>query len=196
MNEKPFSTGKIVGFTVVGVLIVLALWLMGGYNSLVTLNENSKTAQADVEVQYQRRYDLIPNLVSTVQGIFDQEQEVFKAIADARTRYDSSAPGSPERVAAMNQVESSLGRLLVIVENYPQLRSSESVLKLQDQLEGTENRISVARNTYNSSVNELNKVINRFPSNIIAGVFGFDERERFKADEQAATAPSVDFDVK
>lgn len=197
MNLKPFSTGKIVGFAVVGVLIILVLWVMSTYNSLVQLTENAKTAQADVEVQYQRRFDLIPNLVNSVEGIFEQEQEVFGKLAEARTRYSGSTAGSPERVGAINEVEGALSRLLVVVENYPDLRSSESLQKLQDQLEGTENRISVARNTYNGVVNQLNKKIQFFPSNMIAGVFGFDEFERFQATEAAATTvPEVDFEFK
>lgn len=196
MNPK-FSAGKIIGFIILGILIVLALWVMSTYNSLVSLNENAKTAQADVEVQYQRRFDLIPNLVSSVKGIFEQEREVFNALAEARTRYAGSAAGSTDRVTAINGVETALARLLVVVENYPELRSSESVLKLQDQLEGTENRISVARNTYNAVVNQLNKKVQFFPSNVIADIFGFGELERFKATEEAASAPPVvNFEVK
>lgn len=196
MNIKPLSTGKIVWLVILGLLIVIALWIMTSYNSLVSLNENAKTAQADVEVQYQRRFDLIPNLVKSVEAILNQEQTVFKALADARTRYAGTQPGSPDRIAAINQVENSLARLLVVVENYPNLRSSENVQKFQDQLEGTENRISVARNNFNAYVNELNKKINRFPSAIIARVFGFTERERFKARVQAAEAPEVKFEFK
>lgn len=196
MNPK-FSVGKIIGFIILGILIVLALWVMSTYNSLVSLNENAKTAQADVEVQYQRRFDLIPNLVSSVEGIFEQEREVFNALAEARTRYAGSTAGSTDRVTAINGVETALARLLVVVENYPELRSSESVLKLQDQLEGTENRISVARNTYNAVVNQLNKKVQFFPSNVIADIFGFGELERFKATEEAASAPPVvNFEVK
>ena len=194
MDAKPMlSTGKIVGLVVLGVLIVLALWIMGSYNSLVTLNENAKTSQADVEVQYQRRFDLIPGLVNTVQGIFKQEQTVFTALAEARTKYSGTQSGSPERVAAINQVEGSLSRLLVIVENYPQLKSSEAVLKFQDQLEGTENRISVARNNYNAVVNDLNQKVQFFPSNIVAGIFGFKQRDRFEAAAAAKNAPAVNF---
>lgn len=195
-TAKPVSAGKIVLLVILGLLIVLVLWVMSTYNSLVSYNENAKTSQADMEVQYQRRYDLIPNLVSTVQGIFSQEQAVFTALAEARTRYSGTQPGTPERVGAINQVEGALGRLLVVVENYPQLRSAESVQKLQDQLEGTENRISVARNNYNAVVNVLNKKVNYFPSNMIAGMFGFSERERFAAAEAAANAPAVKFDFK
>jgi len=188
------SSGRVALFAVLGVLIVGLLWGMGAYNSLVGLDENAQTAQADIEVQYQRRFDLIPNLVGSVEGIFEQEREVFGQLAEARTRYSGSAAGSEERIGAIASVESALSRLLVVVENYPELRSSESVQKLQDQLEGTENRIQVARNNYNAVVNELNKKIRRFPSNIIAGIFNFDPRPRFEASDDAAnTVPEVDF---
>lgn len=196
MNPKPLSTGKIVGFVILGVLIILALWVMVSYNSLVSLNELAKTAQSDVEVQYQRRFDLIPNLVKSVEAVLQQERKVFKDLADARARYAGASSGSAEKIAAINGVESSLGRLLVVMENYPILKSSENVKQLQDQLEGTENRISVARSGYNSFVNELNTKINRFPSNIIARLFGFAERERFTAQEQAAKAPEVKFEIQ
>lgn len=192
MDQKPpLSTGKIVGLVILGVLIIGALWLMGTYNSLVNLNENAKTSQAAVEVQYQRRFDLIPQLVASVQAIFDQEKAVFTAIADARTRYAGAAAGSPEKIGAMNQMESSLSRLLVVMENYPQLKSSESVSNLQFELAGTENRISVARDNYNNVVNTLNKKIQYFPSNLAASIFGFKERERFEAVKEAAQAPNV-----
>lgn len=197
MSLKPLSTGKIVLFVILGVLILLALWVMATYNSLVNLNENVKTAQADVEVQYQRRFDLIPNLVSAVEGLMQQERDVFKTLAEARSKYAGTASGSPERISAINEVEGALGRLLVVMENYPQLKSSESVMKLQDQLEGTENRISVARNNYNGVVNQLNKKVNFFPSNMIARWFDFMEKERFEASQQAKiTVPEVKFDVK
>lgn len=193
----PLSTGKIIGLAVLGVLIILVLWLMSTYNSLVTLNEDAKTKQSDMEVQYQRRFDLIPNLVGAVQGAMTQEQKVFKDLADARARYSGATGGSPEKVAAMNQVESSLSRLLVVMENYPVLKSSEAVMKLQDQVEGTENRISVARNIYNEAVNQLNKKVNYFPTNLISKMFGFSERQRFEVTEQAAkNAPAVKLNVQ
>lgn len=194
---RPISTGKIIGLVIVGVLIVLALWVMATYNSMVGYNENAKTAQANIEVQYQRRFDLIPNLVSAVQGIMTQEQTVFKDLADARSRYSGSTTGSPEKIAAMNQVESSLSRLLVVMENYPQLRSAEAVTSLMDQLEGTENRISQYRNDYNEVVNLLNKKVQYFPGNIVAKVFGFAQRARFEATKEAAiTVPKVELNVK
>lgn len=197
MTIKPLSTGKIVLFVILGLLIVCALWAMTTYNSLVSLSENAKTAQADIEVQYQRRFDLIPNLVNTAKGIAGLEQSVFTELANARSKYAGAGAGSTDKVSAINQFDGALSRLLVIVENYPVLKSSESFLKLQDQLEGTENRISVSRNTYNSTVNQLNKKIQFFPSNIVAKLFGFDERARFEATESAkVSVPEVKFDFK
>lgn len=197
MSLKPLSTGKIVLFVILGLLIVCALWAMTTYNSLVSLSENAKTAQADIEVQYQRRFDLIPNLVNTAKGIAGLEQSVFTELANARSKYAGAGAGSTDKVSAINQFDGALARLLVIVENYPVLKSSESFLKLQDQLEGTENRISVSRNTYNSTVNQLNKKIQFFPSNVVAKLFGFDERARFEATESAkVSVPEVEFDFK
>lgn len=194
---KPLSVGKIIGLVVLGLLIVFLLWLMSTYNSIVSLNENAKTAQADIEVQYQRRFDMIPNLVKTAEGIANLEKSVFTSLAEARSKYAGAQTGSDDRVKAMNQFDTSLSRLLVIVENYPVLKSSESFLKLQDQLEGTENRISVSRQNYNAVVNELNKKINYFPSNLVARMFGFAQRDRFQATEAAAkTVPEVKFDFK
>jgi len=196
MNAK-LSTGKIVGLIILGVLVVVLLWGFSTYNSLVTLNENAKTSQSDVEVAYQRRFDLIPNLVASVEGIMQQEKTVFQNLADARSKYAGSVPGSSDRVAAVNQVDSSLSRLLVVMENYPVLKSAENVIALQNQLEGTENRISVARSNFNAVVNELNKKVQFFPSNIVANMFGFAQRDRFAATEQAAnTVPEVKFEIK
>ena len=197
MTIKPLSTGKIVLFVILGLLIVGALWAMTTYNSLISLSENAKTAQADIEVQYQRRFDLIPNLVNTAKGIAGLEQSVFTELANARSKYAGASAGSTDKVSAINQFDGALSRLLVIVENYPVLKSSESFLKLQDQLEGTENRISVSRNTYNSTVNQLNKKIQFFPSNIVAKLFNFGERAIFEATESAkVSVPEVKFDFK
>lgn len=196
MEQKPLSLGKIIAFVILGVLIVLAIWVISAYNSLISLDENAKTTQADIEVQYQRRFDLIPNLVETAKGIATLEQSVFTSLAQARTRYAGAPQGSAERVAAINQFDGALSRLLVVVENYPTLKSSESFQKLQDSIEGTENRISVARNNYNAAVNQLNKKIKFFPSNLIAKMFGFSERLRFEATAEAQTPPKVEFDFK
>ncbi len=176
---------------VLGVAFILAIWLIGAFNGFVGKEESVKTAWSQVETQYQRRLDLIPNLVESVKGVMTQEQEVFGKIAEARTRYASGA--TPEqKVAAANQMESALARLLVVMENYPQLRSTETVQSLMAQLEGTENRITVARERYNESVEGFNVMVRRFPGNILAAVFGFEGKTRFEAAEGAENAPKVD----
>jgi LemA protein len=174
------------------VLVVLFLWLIGIYNHFVSLVNRSKEAWSDIEVQLKRRYDLIPNLVESVKGIMKQEQEVFTAIAEARTKY-SGANTANEKALAAGQVESALGRLLVITENYPQLKSSETVQSLMSQLEGTENRVSTERMRFNKNVESYNLKVMRFPSSIIASLFGFENRAYFEAVEEAANAPEVKF---
>lgn len=183
---------KKTGLIIVAVLVGLGLWLMGQYNGLVGLNEKVDTQWAQVETSYQRRFDLIPNLVETVKGISQQEKEVFGMIAEARTRY-AGAKSADEQVAASNQLESALGRLLVVMENYPELKSSESYQTLMSQLEGTENRINVERGRYNEVVREYNTTTKRFPLNIVAGVFGFGPKTYFEAAENANQAPQVQF---
>lgn len=173
-----------------GIVAVIAIWAISGYNRLVTLNASVDNQWAQVETQYQRRFDLIPNLVASVKGVLKQEQTVFGEIADARTKY-AGATTIDQKVAAANDIESSLGRLLVIMENYPVLKSSETVQTLMTQLEGTENRISVERKRFNDDVTSLNVATQRFPSSILAGIFGFKGRELFKAVEAAQTAPQV-----
>jgi LemA protein len=183
------------GFLLIGLLVLLGFWLMGFYNRLVSSNEQVDTQWAQVQNAYQRRFDLIPNLVETVKGISQQEQEVFGAIAEARTRYAGAVEtgSSEEQLAATNQLESSLGRLLVIMENYPELRSSESYQTLMAQLEGTENRINVERNRFNETVREYNLITKRFPGNMLASLFGYSERAYFEAAGNAQDAPQVDF---
>lgn len=165
--------------------------LMGTYNGLVTKSQNIDGQWAQVETQYQRRFDLIPNLVNSVKGIFTQEQEVFGQIAEARTRY-SGAQTVDEKAEAAGQVESALARLLVVVENYPQLQSNKAVAGLMDELAGTENRISVERKRFNDQVRDYNTTVKRFPTNLLANMFNFDERAYFEAVEQAETAPKVE----
>lgn len=177
------------------ILIVAALILIYGwsiYNRLISLNEAVDNQWAQVETQYQRRFDLIPNLVESVKGIMKQEQEVFGKLAEARTRY-AGASTIEGRVGAANEVETALGRLLVILENYPQLKSSENVQTLMVQLEGTENRISVERKRYNDAVRDLNIMTKRFPSNLIASLFNFREKIYFEAVVGAEAAPQVKF---
>ena len=177
---------------ILAVVIIVVLYGFMTYNSLVTLNVAADAQWKQVETQYQRRFDLIPNLVESVKGIMKQEQTVFTAIADARTKY-SGAVTPDEKAAAATQVESALGRLLVITENYPDLKSSASVTALMSQLEGTENRISVERMRFNQSVQAYDLKVMRFPSSIIASMFGFGERQYFNAAPGAETAPAVKF---
>lgn len=182
---------KTIWLVILGVAVLAAAWAFMSYNGLVSSNEAVTNQWAQVETQYQRRFDLIPNLVNSVKGIMNQEQEVFSAIADARTRY-SGAQTADEKAAAATQVESALGRLLVITENYPELKSSQNVQDLMTQLEGTENRISVERKRYNDLVQVYNLQVKRIPGSFFAGMFGFKEHAYFEAAEGAATVPSVD----
>lgn len=181
---------------IIGILVLLAM-IIGGifwgtYNSLVTKTQAIDSQWAQVETQYQRRYDLIPNLVNSVKGIMTQEQTVFSQLADARTKY-GAATTTNEKAIASGEVETALGRLLVIMENYPQLRSVEPVVQLMDELAGTENRISVERGRYNDKVRDYNTAIKKFPTNIMASLFNFDQREYFKSVSAADRAPTVDF---
>lgn len=174
------------------VVLVLGIFFWTTYNKLVTTNEKVDSQWAQVESQYQRRFDLIPNLVESVKGVMSQEQKIFGDLAEARTKYSGAI--SPEQKAeAANQVEGALGRLLVIMENYPQLKSSDNVQTLMSQLEGTENRVSVERMRYNETVQSYNLMIKRVPTRWIAGMFGFSERSYFKSEQGAEKAPKVDF---
>ncbi len=168
----------------VAVVLVVGMWGISAYNRLAKANLAVDTQWAQVETQYQRRFDLIPNLVASVQGIFTQEKEIFIAIAEARKGY-SGATTNDEKAAAAGQMESALGRLLVITENYPQLNSNQTLQNLMAQLEGTENRVSVERTRYNDVVATYNAQIITFPYTIVAPILGFKQRAFFKATEQA-----------
>lgn len=170
---------------------LLGLYVWSLYNGLITLSEGADNQWAQVEVQYQRRLDLIPNEVAAVKGIFKQEQKVFSDIAEARTRY-AGAGTVNEKVVAANQVESAFGRLLAVVESYPELRSAERVQALMDQLEGTENRVSVERRRYNDTIRDFNIAVKRFPARLFVSLFGFGERVYFEAAEGAEVAPQVE----
>jgi LemA protein len=178
-------------------LLAAAVLLAGcGYNEIQTKDETVNKAQGQIQTQLQRRSDLIPNLVSTVKGVTKQEDTVFISIANARSRLSGAVQSGniPEMAAANQQLNQGLGRLLAISENYPQLRSSENFRALQDQLEGTENRISVARQDYNAAVGDYNAYIRRFPNNLTAKVFGMGKpREYFGAEPGAEKAPKVTF---
>jgi len=183
---------KKILITVLVIVVLLVFYIWIGYNSFVKANEGVNNQWAQVETQYQRRFDLIPNLVNSVKGIMSQEQKVFGDLAEARTRY-SGAQSVEEKVNAANQVESALGRLLVVVENYPQLKSAENVQTLMVQLEGTENRISVERGRYNDNIRDFNIMTKRFPSSLIAVIFGFKERSYFQAAPGTENVPNVSF---
>lgn len=185
------SRGLIIVLAIVVIIGIMVMSVVGVYNSMVTMSENVDAQWAMVESKLQRRYDLIPNLVNSVKGIMTQEQEVFGNIADARARLAGAATAS-EEVAASNELEGALSRLLVVMEAYPELRSVESVNNLMDELAGTENRISVERDRYNESVREYNSSIKRFPRNLLAGTMGFDPKLYFEATEGAETAPEVE----
>ena len=174
---------------IIAVVVFAYGWSL--YNNMVTASENVDNQWAQVETQYQRRFELIPNLVNSVQGIMDQEKEVFNNLADARTRY-SGAVNADEKATAAGQVETALGRLLVIVERYPELRSVETVQNLMTQLEGTENRVSVERKRYNDTIKEYNLKVKRIPGRWIAGMFGFGERVFFDSVEGSEEAPTVE----
>jgi LemA protein len=181
---------KKIWIVVGAIVLFLALSLIAFYNNLITKTQAIDNQWAQVETQYQRRFDLIPNLVSSVEGIMTQEQTVFGQIAEARTKY-SGANTVNEKAEAATALESALGRLLVIMENYPELRSAENVTQLMDELSGTENRVAVERRRFNDLVRDYNTTIKKFPANLIAGTFGFNERAYFEAAEGAEEAPEV-----
>src|SRR5205814_4684131 len=185
------------GLIVIIVLILISLAGFGQYvsvrNTLVTKDQTVKAAWSQVDIVLQRRADLIPNLVETVKGIAKQEQTVFGDIAKARSSLLSAGTPS-EKIAANQQLDSAIGRLLVIVENYPQLKSNENFLRLQDELAGTENRIAVERKRYNDALQDYNTYLLKFPNNLIAGLAGFKPNEAyFQASEGSRQVPKVDF---
>jgi LemA protein len=186
---------------VLGVVAVVVVWVVSSYNTLVGKQERVSEAWANVETVYQRRADLIPNLVATVKGYAAHEQETLQAVTAARANATAlsidPSTSTPEQVAAwmkaQNEVGSALGRLIAISESYPDLKASQNFLELQTQLEGTENRISTERNKYNERVRGFNVSIRRFPTNLIAGIFGFEKMALFEAEEGANVAPVVEF---
>ncbi len=187
-------------------IILLAVFLLynslkGMYNNMVEKSEKVKTAWSDVETQYQRRYDLIPNLVNTVKGFAEQEREVLTGVTEARSRA-SSIQIDPANLdentlqqfqQAQGQLNSALSRLLVTVESYPDLKSNQNFLELQSQLEGTENRIAVSRQRFNAATQDYNILIQSFPEITLAGLFGFEQKPLFEADQGAESAPKVEF---
>ncbi|MCD1275589.1 MAG: LemA family protein [Candidatus Nanogingivalaceae bacterium] len=192
---KKWKIPAIIG----GVLLLIVMMIAGSYNGMVSSRESVNTAWSKVESQYQRRSDLIPNLVNTVKGAANFEQETLTKVIEARSKATQIKvdANNPEDIArfqqAQSQVSSSLSRLLAVAENYPQLKATENFKDLQSQLEGTENRITVARNDFNDAARSYNTKIKSFPANLLAGMFGFKERPYFEADADAKKAPSVNF---
>ncbi len=185
------------GIIVLIVVVLLALWIGGTFvshrNEMVRKRETVNAAWSQVDVVLQRRSDLIPNLVQTVKGFATHEEKVFGDIAAARAAM-AGAKTPQEKIAANGQIDSALSRLLVVVENYPQLRSNENFLRLQDELAGTENRIAIERRRYNETVQDYNTYISLFPNNIVASLSGFTRNNAyFKTEEGARQAPKVDF---
>ena len=188
---------KYTWLIVVAVILLLVVgglsWYVGQRNALIALEESVNGAWSEVDNQLQRRSDLIPNLVSTVRGFAAQEQQVFSDIAEARSRL-AGAQTVSETAESYQQMESALSRLLVVVEAYPELRSNQNFIRLQDELAGTENRIAVARQRYNNSVQSFNARIRMFPASLFAGGLGLTQRDYFEIDQQARSVPQVNFD--
>lgn len=176
--------------SIVGLLVIIGGYFGITYNSLVNLETDVETQFATIETKLQRRYDLIPNLVSSVKGAMKHEEDVFTAIADARAAM-SGAKTVNDKVEASNQLEGALSRLMVVHENYPELKSNAQVTSLMDELSGTENRISVERDRFNQAVGEFNKKIRKFPTNLVASMFGFEKMTPFEAVQGADVAPTV-----
>ena len=200
--SKGMKIGCGVGVGLIIIAIIFISSIVGVYNNLVTLDEQVTQSWSQVENQYQRRTDLIPNLVNTVKGVADFEKETFTQVTEARSRVNqinvsSDMLNNPQAFqkfqAAQDNLGSALSRLLVTVEKYPELKANENFLQLQTQLEGTENRISVERRKFNQSVQGYNTTIRRFPANIVANFSGFNEKQYFEAVEGSDVAPKVEF---
>ena len=197
MNKPKNLTAIIIA----AVALLLVLWGVSGYNGIVEMDENVNNQWANVEAQYQRRTDLIPNLVNTVKGYAAHEKSTLEAVMQARSQATQvkidPANCTPQQLAAYQKaqgdVTTALGKLLAITENYPQLKANENFMELQSQLEGTENRITVARRDFNAAAKEYNTVILKFPKNIIASMGGFEKHNYFEAEAGAEKAPKVEF---
>ena len=193
---------KHLGWIIPAIIVVIIIfWGIGGYNGMVSLDEGVQNKWADVETQYQRRADLIPNLVNTVKGYAAHESQTLENVVKAPSEASSVKVDpqniTPEKLAeyqkAQSGVSSALGRLMVIVEKYPDLKANQNFLELQSQLEGTENRINTARRDFNEAAKGFNTEIRRFPKNILAGMFGFEKKAYFEAEKGAEKAPEVQF---
>jgi LemA protein len=192
MAKKKINKGGIVGIVVIAVIVVIVLGVIGMYNGLVRSDVNVDNAWGNVQAVYQRRADLIPNLVETVKGAKNFEQQTLTAITAARSAW-TNAKTPEDQVAAANGMESALSRLMVVVENYPELKSNANFLALQDELANTENKIAVERQRYNTAVQDFNTKVRVFPTNIVAGIFNFEKRTFFQSAPGAENAPNVQF---
>lgn len=179
---------------VVVILIAIIAGLVSSYNGVVSLSEEVDNKFATIDTMLQRRADLIPNLVNTVKGYTNQEQAVIDSVTDARAKL-AGANSVEEKANADQELTSAINNLLVVVENYPDLKSSQNFINLSDELAGTENRIATARKDYNDAVKEYNTKIKRFPTNIVSGMFGYGEKEYFQASEGSEEVPTVDFNT-
>ena len=184
----------IVIIVVVVILIAIIAGLVSSYNGVVSLSEEVDNKFATIDTMLQRRADLIPNLVNTVKGYTNQEQAVIDSVTDARAKL-AGANSVGEKANADRELTSALNNLLVVVENYPDLKSSQNFINLSDELAGTENRIATARKDYNDAVKKYNTKIKRFPTNIVSGMFGYGEKEYFQASEGSEEVPTVDFNT-
>lgn len=188
--------GCIITLVVVGIIVLMVMmtagWVFSYYNRMVTAKESITSAWAQVENQLQRRNDLIPNLVSATKGYMTHEKEVFTHIADARAKL-AGATTIPEKIKAQTELGGALGRLLVIVERYPDLQANQTFIRLMDELSGTENRIAVERRRYNENVRMYNMFIKRIPGRFFASIFGFEEATYFEVPESAKEVPKVKF---
>lgn len=178
---------------IIAVIAIIGILLVSGYNGMVSKQEIVESSLSNLDVMLQRRADLIPNLVSTVKGYTDHENEIIDKVTEARKNLVNSN-SIEEKSNANNELSSSLNALMVIVENYPDLKSSENFKQLSDELAGTENRIAVARRDYNNAVNKLNTSIKKFPNNILANIFRFEKATYFEADEKSSEVPNVSFE--
>lgn len=185
--------GLVVIIAIVAVIAIIGGSLVSSYNGLVEKQANVENADAQIQVQLQRRADLIPNLVNTVKAYASHEEDVYTALADARAKLNS-ASNPEEYKEATDSFDSALSRLLIVVENYPELKADKNFIALQDQLEGTENRLATARKDYNDVATDYNTTIKKFPTVIIAGMFGFEKVDLFEASSESQTAPTVNFD--
>lgn len=190
--EQTFIQRNKTKIITIGIIVIVVLWFVGSYNGFVAKSATIDNQWAQVENQLERRFDLIPNLVETVKGVAKQEKDVFGMIAEARTRY-AGATTTDQKVKAAGEYESAIGRLLVVIENYPSLQSSGAFRDLMTSLEGTENRISVERMKYNDAVKVYNVSRKTFPSNIVALLFNFGDKQYFQIEEQAKATPKVNF---